>query len=510
MKKLTVNSIFNIIFFQLSIKVSKKDIDSALKKYYYSPSIEEITGMLNSWNINNLVINNIPIKDLNNAPLPILTFNKENELFVISNIKGDNFKCFFQDSKKEIILNADGLLKSTNGVYILLEADENSGTINAEEKDEKIKKQINAEKLILIGFTLIVFFGFNKVLQNGLDIYTLSFFGLILSVYLLLKEYSFFTQLLDVCKIGKKFNCDNVIMSQQSKLFGFSLSEISTGFFLFLILNVMYSNIINISLNNIAVFIYPSIMSVIYSFYQQLKIKQYCIVCIAISIVLILLISFSIVNYGLNVNFFNIFYSVFPFSITLLIMGLIKNYLFFYERFRKNNLHISSLLDSTLLTNSFKDIRIENKAFAHEIQIGLQGANYEMVLFMNPTCSKCKVMLKNLVRLFSEFENQVYLRILYSGPQEDDKYAKLMFAELYENLALLGDDEKINFLKNINNTEFHHNKSFNNQTLDSFTNQYIWSNELSLEGTPAIILNNVILPSFFGIEEICIILRKLL
>ena len=53
MKKLTVNSIFNIIFFQLSIKVSKKDIDSALKKYYYSPSIEEITGMLNSWNINN-------------------------------------------------------------------------------------------------------------------------------------------------------------------------------------------------------------------------------------------------------------------------------------------------------------------------------------------------------------------------------------------------------------------------------------------------------------------------
>jgi len=513
MKKPTAKIIFLQLIQVLKLKIHKKDVIYELNKYYDNPNINEISNILNSWNIKNIIINNIPLENLSEAPLPILSFNKTDELFLITEIKNNTYTCFLNTSKKEVVLNTNDFLALTNGLYILLEANEYSGVLNREEKNNSIKGRINTNILILIGFVLVIAFGFFNIDNSSLFFYSLSLLGLVISIYLLLKEKSFFSnEIIDLCSIGTKFSCDKVISSNEGKILNVSLSEISTGFFLFLVLSTIYSYTVNVSIDFTYLFIYLSSISVIYSITQQIKMKLFCIMCLSISVILMLLIYVSYINIGFTISINNLIHSIFPLALSLLILGLSKNYLAFNNDLRVAEYKLSSLMESPLIISAYKNTKIENRNFNNEISLGDKESDFEIVLFMNPLCNRCKKVLTNLPRLFSQFEEQVYLRILYSGPEEDKAISKLMFAEMQQQLSDFDNDiDKLSFLKDVkqNTNNLIKDKKYEKELLSSLTEQYHWSNELNIEGTPAIIINDIIQPSFFGVEEICNLLIKI-
>jgi len=498
--------LFNII----DATVTKESLKIQLEKYHFSPLVSDISKMLSTWNIKNMVVENVPLENLNEAPLPIISITKSNELFLIREVISEQYNCFFQKTLEEKLISKNDFLSTTKGIYILMETNEYSGEINFNEKEYKNKTTRISSFIIVLNFFIITSLGFFIIKTQNLLFYSLSVFGFTTSIYLLLKEYYFFSNSnFDICKIGKSFDCNSIIRSKESKIFIFSLAEISTGFFVFLMLCCIYSDITHTNLSFIAPLIYTSIIGIVYSLIQQIRMKSYCILCLAISLILMSLVLTINTFYNFKVEFqnnvLNIFFS---FSLSLLILSLLKGYLLFHRDSKISDARLFSLLNSSVLSNSLKQDRIDCIYFKNEIFIGSRDREFEMILFMNPLCSKCKTILKNLPRLFSEFENQIYLRILYSGPEDDSAKAKHMFANLLKKLEQNSDEEKIaSIAKYISNLKI--NKVFDRTILDSLTNQYSWSNKLGLEGTPAIILNGIKLPSFFGVEAVSTLIRNI-
>lgn len=487
----------------LNVSIRKSEIKDQLHNYYYEPDLNEFSIILNVWNIKNMIVD-IPIEVLEKAPKPLLSQTKSKEYFFVNGLNDNEYQCFFCNESKLRTLTFEELQEIWSGYCILMEANDESGEINGFEKKQKNRIFGQTNILVLIGLAGIILIGVFKV--NDLYGYLLSILGLILSLFLLLKEKSFFTnEIIDICKIGKKLDCEKVILSDKGKVLGFSLSEISTGFFLFLIMGFIVDTSF---LSNIFPIIYLTIISIVYSTYQQIRLKTYCIICIFISLNLGALIYLSYNSYGISFSSIRYLNLLSPLLFSTLIVALIKNYLSVNEENKRSKHQLDSLIKSSLVSSVFVDNRIENKHFENEITIGIQDAKFEIILFMNPQCSKCKIILKNLPRLFSEFENQIYLRILYSGTTEENSQQKLMFTLLEKRLEPLNNDEKLTHLKNISSIEKSTLLARSNP-LNSLNEHSLWSNELDLEGTPALILNGIILPSFFSIEELCVFLRSI-
>lgn len=511
MQKNNTKKIFLVLFNILKVKVSLTTLQEVLEKYHYLPSLPEISKFLKQWNIKNMIISDIPLDSLKQAPLPILSITNKDELFLIKGISDDNYLCLFQNTLAEKLVTATDLISSTKGVYLLMEVNKFSGEVNVDEKKKNIWAYKKSLLQIIFCVISIITIGFFKIDQSYLFFYILSVFGFFLSTYLLLKEYSFFeTNSFDICKIGKLFDCHVVISSKGSKVLGGALTDISTSYFLFLILNCIYFGMNNINLSYLIPIVYCSSIGIFYSYFQQIKMKRYCLLCILISLILFFQIIGSYALYGFQISSsVTLTYFLLIFSLTFLILLIGKAFLQKNLAQKKADSRLQAIINSDLLVSHFKKNIFINRFFDNEISIGDMGAHFEIILFMNPLCHKCEEVLKGLPRLFLEFENLIYFRILYSGPPNDTHEAKKLFADLCFQINKLNDAKRIDFLASYSINKQSVNSNYELELLNEFTKQYEWSNDLGFEGTPALILNGIKIPSFFGIEELSIALRNI-
>ena len=185
----------------------------------------------------------IPIEMLDQASKPTISQTQNNMYFIVSKTGNDKYKCLFLKEKHYRILTLNELKELWSGYCILMETNEESGEINGRIKEQKAQIFRVTNLLILISIIGIIIFGLFSVDKN-IYAYILSLTGLMLSAFLLLKEKYFFeNEIIDICKIGKRLDCDKVIHLDKSKIYGFSLAEISSGFFLFLVIG----SVLNIS-----------------------------------------------------------------------------------------------------------------------------------------------------------------------------------------------------------------------------------------------------------------------
>lgn len=492
---------------RLSVSVRKEEIKKQLKAYYYEPNLNEFSNIFNTWGIKNLLVE-IPLEMVEKAPKPMLSLTNDKEYFFIWEKQNENYVCFFSNESKYKTISKEELLSIWSGFSIILEANEDSGEINEEIKIKERKKNDIIKGLIITSFFSCIILSFFYINKSDIFFFIISIFGFSFSSYLLLREHSFFTQEgFDICKIGKKFDCDKVVSSKDSKLLGVSLSEMSVVFFLLLIVNTLI-NRQDSSVQFVLPLIYMSGLSIFYSLYQQLRLRTYCVMCLSIVLALSSLILFSYQRFALSFVIPNI-EVLFSLAISILVTSLVINNLLLNEKSKKFSYRLDSFFNSPITSFGFVNSDIGNKMFENEIVIGENTTDFEIILFMNPECKRCKAILKNLSRLFLEFENSIQLRVLYSGVTDSNFKSKIMFFELFKSMEALTQKEKLFFLKN-NLNLVTKKKELPKKIDESLTKQSEWSNELNLDGTPAIILNGVILPSFFGVEELSQLLREII
>lgn len=318
---------------------------------------------------------------------------------------------------KLITTSFSNFINSWSGVVLVTETTDNSGEkLYKQNRHNEVVQILKIPALFILALATIVINSFalyNLTTQsNQLVYYTIITFlkliGLVVTSLLLWYEVDKANPILQqICTAGSKTNCNAILSSKQSKLFGLiSWSEIGflyfTGSFLYLILNPTASFQI-IQLLNIVALPY-TIFSI---FYQWRIAKQWCVLCLAVQAILlsefIVALSTSqlksiplinqLTNQPINPSFIlipNLQFLV-SFLLPLLFWYTLKPNLLKAQENKRNKRSLMRLKYDTRIFNALlpKQKQIVETTNGLGIEIGNPNAENTIIKVCNPYCGPC-------------------------------------------------------------------------------------------------------------------------
>ena len=207
---------------------------------------------------------------------------------VVSDIKDGNVIC--RDERGRHVVSAEDFLESWTGNVLVVKMDEKSGEPDYV-KNRKVTR-VKDVKCLLGALACLVLFG-GLMLRQAASLtfsvagyYLLSVVGLFVSVMLLQRQLHVGGGLGDkLCSLFKESSCEEVAASSASKtLLNISWSEVGVGYFL--------SNVVLLSLSLDVIFVLGIVNILVLPYtlwslwYQKMKIRRWCTLCIIVQIIL--------------------------------------------------------------------------------------------------------------------------------------------------------------------------------------------------------------------------------
>ena len=305
----------------------------------------------------------------------------------------------------------------------------NSGEESYSKKDVIKKSNYVIALLSVVGILVWFFIGIKAISDiNSIAVaivwLTTSILGICVSVFLLWYEIDTYNPIVQqFCSSGKKVNCNAVLGSKESKvLFGiFNWSEIGFAyftacFFLLLIRGQEVSSIL--ILGNLSILSIPVIVISIY--YQAIQIKQFCLMCLLIQLLLTINVFATILTgyYSLSANILDIAIFVSFLGLSLWSWRMLK------PIFLNSKQKISSQRNFNKLKNNPNVLLgllqgsdpLINSTEGLGITVGKSDAPYKVIKVCNPYCPPCAAahpVLEELVR-----RNLVQLQIIFTSTAE--------------------------------------------------------------------------------------------
>jgi hypothetical protein len=414
-----VAKVLKIVLKELNIKVSKSVVNS-LKNDLDYPSLVSITNLLAELRV--LTVSLLVKKEqLYEIPYPAIAHISKN---------GGHFVAL-QKLEDEIIHYVDpdiGLIKESlkdfekkwTGVALLVEANEKSGEDGyAEKRKHEVFIQYSDYLIwLLVGVLLVV----PTVLfpLYTLPSYLLKIVGGVFCFLLLQKQFGTSSKAVAAfCTMGSKSNCDAVILSAGSKLFGIvSLSELGMVYFIGGLLSIMLSAFAGISTNGftavLSIVLLPFTLLSVY--YQWQIVKAWCPLCLAVMLIVWLEVFALYPWTGFSFSTTALIILLISFSLPVVFWLAVRER--FIDSFRIPNLERSlsrftrsDRIFQTVLANQ-PTVDLEN--FEHEISIGNSDAPVTITLISNPACGPCAVAHAAVEDLLSRFEDRVKVNFRFT------------------------------------------------------------------------------------------------
>jgi len=512
----------------LNIKVTNTTVDETLQKHPDWPSLLCITDSLHRWNIPNGAgkINKENIDDLP-TPFVAYTNNREFPLAIITDISATTIKQTINGYKKEETISRDNFLKNWDGVYLLAEPNNQSGEKNYQDsrKKEIIKAAIPVAAILLLAALSTI-----AILKNlaGVHLrpfaviiqYSIFLCGVFITSLLVWHEIDKNNPLLQkVCTGIAKGNCNAILTGKQAKVFSW-LSWSEVGFFYFtgalLLLLINNQNIISIFilvgwLNLLA------LPYTVFSVYYQWKVaKQWCVLCLAVQ-VLLLIGSITAIESNVlfslpQLSFLQIANSLLLFVLPVLIWFATKPHLLIlqqakttrHEHFR---IKFSAEIFEMLLKKQ-KSIVVSPEGLG--IDIGNPAAANTIIKVCNPYCGPCADAHPKIEALI-EANNNIKAKIIFTTPNDDTHPAILPVRHL---LAVAERQNEAKTKQALGDWYLAEKKDYS-----VFKHKYPMNGELSKQGnkiemmdkwckqtdiafTPTIFINGQQLPDAYSIEDL--------
>lgn len=388
-----------------------------------------------------------------------------------------------------------------------------------------LKSKIIAIALLSIGFALFIVsaFQFSNFVYNLFGL--LSFFGLILSIFLLGTELGFQNQVIkQVCGAVSHGGCEKVLKSNYAKgVVGFTPADASVIYFAAQFVVYLLGCWNPALFDSILILAFSGIIVASWSIYTQaVKLKQYCALCL--SIVALLIVQFfdslyiaphfnsSTLYIGLG-----IFIAVFlVLAIVLLpIKQLIKTN-------SSNKLKLAELkkwkFDADLFINQWQqEQEVDTTIWKNDLVIGNPSAPILITVACNPYCGPCAKAHKQLDTLLHRYANvvKIQIRLLCNTENENDKKtiavkSILKKAETIKNNSdlqqMLSDwFELMDYEKW--KAKWHTNSTINvNERLNQHTK---WITDNAIKFTPTIFINCKKMPGRYSLNDIEILMPQL-
>ena len=429
----------------LEIKVNNTTVDETLQSHPDWPSLLCISDSLHKWHIPNAA-GRLDKNDIEQLHVPFIayTHNWDYPLAIVTDV-ADGFVSYTSGKtnsrKDEKTVSKEDFLKLWDGVYLIAETNNESG-----EKDYAINKKglVIKNSIPVALFTALVCF-FTLSLSKGVEATSINAVAVYLHLGLLLAGVIVSSLLLwyetdknnpalkKVCTGIAKGNCDAILSSKQSKLFSW-LSWSEVGFFYFTgsLLSLVFAGsslpqtITLLSWLSLLVLPYT-----IFSVYYQWRVaKQWCILCLAVQLILVMGAAHTLVFYplqiptGLPFTFYTLFALLF--ILPAITWYVVKPKLLSLQKAKTEKREYLRLKFNTEIFDTLlkKQKQITHPADGLGILLGNPAAEYELIKVCNPYCGPCSRAHPEIEKLLEQNKN-VKARIIFTATNDEKDQAAI-------------------------------------------------------------------------------------
>ena len=280
---------------QLNIPVTYHTVKDFLLSHPDYPSLASYADLCEHLKVEHIALD-VSMEQLVKKDFPVVAHisGKKNAFFIVikSIDQGKKKITYFHPNSKTVSEPIETFLKKWTKIVFYALPDEDSG------EDNYFRKRIVeiltsfAKPIFIISLLLLLsvfLYQAHALHSTGSVLFLLlKMIGLFVSIHLVSHTLGHDTKISKmVCTQGKYTNCDDVLDSPASKLFGiFSLSDIGLVYFVGSIISILLSIYFNIPetvlslLSLVAVFSLPYILFSIY--YQAFILKTWCLFCLSV------------------------------------------------------------------------------------------------------------------------------------------------------------------------------------------------------------------------------------
>lgn len=500
----------------LNVKHTKKYADKLYNEHPYKYSLFGLSKMLSEYKIPNAGIEILNKESgLKELEVPFIAY-AGNEFVLV--YEKDNEKISYLWQNKQINIGVDYFKNIWSGIVLIAEAEEESIEQNyIQNYRREWKDRVKTLLLLVITSSLLVFSCVDAGVFSSIIRFLLLFFnllGLYVCTLLLMKQIHIQSQYADkICSLFKKSDCNNILESKDAKLWGvISWSEIGFGYFC----------------SNLIIFLwFPFLMeysvligccTLIFSFwsiwYQKVKVKQWCPLCLVIQLLFWLLFVLYLIGGFIP--------AVLLFSIeSLFIVGCIYSILILVVSFICPKLGLDSKIQN--LVQQTNSLRMRDEVIAailktqlyHKVDItnskiffGNPQAKIWITILTNPHCEPCGFMHRRVENLLNKVGEKICIQYIFSSFNEELGKSNKQLIAVYLNHTM----EEVNVIfhdwftggkyKKDDFYQCYPQNLEDENVNEEFERHNKWKEETGITVTPTIWVNGYMLPRNYRIEDI--------
>ena len=481
------------------------DFEDLFQSHPNYPSLYAITDTFNLLSIENIAVK-IPKEQIEELPKQFLAIY-ENQLVLVN--KEDKKISVENDELKKKQVKYSNFLEFWNGIIIAIEPNTKITTIS--NKKSSLWLLSTLPFIALISLSIY----YNNYTFSSLSSLVISIVGIIISVFILQEKFGVKNEIASkFCNMNSSASCNSVIKSKTSKInkyFNFTdLPLLYFGIsFLSILIQPLQSTLI------VGVVSVISIPMILYSVWlQKFGIKKWCVLCLAVSFLIVFqsvfLISantsFDVIS---QINFaILLFVSIVVASIWLFIKPILESK---YTLENKNTELNKFKRNFNLFQFLSKDIEeYDDFEKLKGITFGDKNADTQLTLILSPSCGHCHKAFKDAYELYQKFSEKLYLNFLFNvNPSNNDNPYKT----IVENLLALNDQNPKKAQEAI--IDWHINRLDLENWKRKWTiemplmlinqqvqNQYYWCLKNKFNYTPVKIINGKQFPNGYEINEL--------
>lgn len=465
-----------------------------------------LSEMLDKYNIETDSYQIEEKENITKIPTPFIAETETENVLVLS--CNNNIVTYLRQGKKET-MSKDFFISIWDGYILLFES--NNQSAEPDYLLNKLKSLLTDACLLFlflltVSFLILHFLSIeNKTCFFYLFLFT-NFFGVYISFLLFLELFENTREKANkICKlINQKSSCGEITNSKQGKLLGIiGWSEIGLTYFV--------SNVLLIISNPISI---PSILFInsftllytCWSIWYQQKVGKWCALCLLVQSIfafnfILGLIGFDSVYSG--IEFRQIAFVFFIYAFVFSFIFLLKYPIIWF--FEKNNLkkelsYFKSDKDvfSALMVRQPKVIHSNFESFVYR---GNRASSFVVTIITNPRCKACAALHMRLKRVENKIDRICIQYVFAVSHNERENDARFLIAA-----ALKNDNRLIDlWFQTEDKTSLHEKTKYDLYT-DEIDEEYLkhtsFVKRINPKGTPTVLVNDVLLPDYYNIDDI--------
>lgn len=508
------NTIFTNFLKTLKVKHTQEYSNRVYNEHPYKDSLYAISHLLSMYNIPNNGIK-VSSNDIELIETPFVAYVL-NDFIIVKEISKEKDYAIYIWRNKELKTSIANFLRIYQGIVLIAEPNEQSREVDyREHKKRSFFYSLEKGILLAIGLLIpLVFIIRNKYWESFsiLSLLVLNVIGIFICYLLLNKQVYKNNDYADkICSLFHQKDCNNVLQSKASRIGIYSWSEIGLGYFLsnFVILVFFPFLIPYMFVVNICALPYT-----VWSIWYQYKVaRQWCMLCVIVQVLLIVISIFLVAGH-IRLPIFSII-NLLSIAVVYLTPILLINLLVsVINRAHKLEPTIQELNSVKKRDDVFRFLlkqqeycEIDNSV--SKIIFGNPKASVGITILTNPHCEPCGKMHKKVNNLLEVMGSKLYIQYVFSAFDDSmlDSNRFLIAAYLQSNDIRLTEQiyddwfakEKYSPKGIMDLYKF----DLHDDSVDGEISQHnSWKLKNNLAATPTILVNGYFMPKEFKLEDL--------